>query len=177
MDVGGFEWATVGSLLLQILVASALAVPVAWDREHRERSAGLRTFPLVAAAACGYVILARAAFSDDAQAQARVLEGLITGIGFIGGGAIIKGRGGVRGTATAASIWATAAVGAATGYQHYELATVLALVNFGTLRLLAPLKDDDDDEWAGPGRQRPAGRGGDDDAHDRRREEVPDHDP
>jgi putative Mg2+ transporter-C (MgtC) family protein len=61
--------------------------------------------------------------------------------GFIGGGAILKERGAVRGTATAASIWATAAMGAATAYGRYEIA-FLTLKNFAILRLLAPLKEE-----------------------------------
>jgi putative Mg2+ transporter-C (MgtC) family protein len=142
MDSDWVEWQAVVSILSPIAVAFVLAIPVAWDRERSERSAGLRTFPLVATAACGYVVLARAAFPGNGEAQARVLEGLITGIGFIGGGAILKEHGSVKGTATAASIWATAAMGAATAYGRYEIAMVLSLTCLGTLRLLTPLKEE-----------------------------------
>jgi putative Mg2+ transporter-C (MgtC) family protein len=143
MDGFWFEWSVVVSTVSRIAAAFALSIPVAWDRELRERSAGLRTFPLVATAACGYVVLARAVFPGDGEAQARVVEGLITGIGFIGGGAILKEHGSVRGTATAASIWSTAAMGAAAGYERYEIALVLALTGLGTLRLLTPLKGEE----------------------------------
>ena len=64
-----------------MFVAFALSLPVAWDRERGDRSAGLRTFPLVATAAAGYVLLAQAVFPGEARAQARVLEGVITGVG------------------------------------------------------------------------------------------------
>ena len=136
------EWVAVGATLWSIAVAFVLAIPVAWDRERSERSAGLRTFPLVATAACSYVLLSRAAFPDAPDAQARILEGLITGIGFIGGGAILKEPGGVRGTATAASIWATAATGAAVAYGRYDIALVLNVTSVATLRLLGPLKSE-----------------------------------
>lgn len=130
-------WRTVSA----IAIAFVLALPVAWDRERRDRSAGLRTFPLVATAAAAYVLLARGMFPDAADAQARVLQGVITGIGFIGGGAILKGANSVHGTATAASIWSTAGIGAAVAYQRYDLAIALSLVSVGTLRFLRPLKD------------------------------------
>ncbi|WP_016744754.1 MgtC/SapB family protein, partial [Rhizorhabdus wittichii] len=73
-------------------------------------------------------------------AQARLLEGLITGVGFIGGGAILKHGGKASGTATAASLWATGALGAAGGYGLYDIALVLSLTTFLTLRCSRPLK-------------------------------------
>ena len=138
------EWATVADVLAKIAIAYVLALPVAWDRERQGRSAGLRTFPLVATAATAFVLLARVEYSESAEAQARVVEGLITGIGFIGGGAILRERGSVHGTSTAASIWATAAIGAATAYGRYEIALVLSAIIFTTLRLLARFKTEGD---------------------------------
>jgi putative Mg2+ transporter-C (MgtC) family protein len=77
----------------------------------------------------------------DADPQARVIQGLMTGIGFIGGGAILKEGANVRGTATAASIWMTGAVGAAAGYAEIEIAVLLGALNYLVLRLLTPLGD------------------------------------
>ncbi|HEX6314086.1 MAG TPA: MgtC/SapB family protein [Gemmatimonadaceae bacterium] len=100
-------WATVARLVS----AFALAVPIAWERERSTRIMGLRTFPLVALASCGYVLIAvRATDPADADARIRALPGLMTGIGFVGGGAIVKHDSGVRGTATAASVWGTGAI-------------------------------------------------------------------
>jgi len=121
-------------------IAYALVLPIGWDQEREARSAGLRTFPLVAVAACGFVLVGASVLGARSPAQARVLEGLITGIGFIGGGAILKGATQVRGTATAASIWTTGVIGAAVGYQLYDIAVVLAVLNFLTLRVLRPIK-------------------------------------
>jgi putative Mg2+ transporter-C (MgtC) family protein len=69
-----------------------------------------------------------------------VLQGLVAGIGFIGGGAILKAEGNVHGTATAASIWNTGVLGAAVAEDRFWLALVLALLNFFTLRVLLPFK-------------------------------------
>jgi hypothetical protein len=79
--------------------AYMLALPIGWDRERNERSAGLRTFPLVAVASCGFVQATEGITGSSPEAQARIVEGLITGIGFIGGGAIIKQSGAVQGRA------------------------------------------------------------------------------
>ncbi|MFN2446028.1 MAG: MgtC/SapB family protein [Vicinamibacterales bacterium] len=126
--------------LLQLAVAFVLALPIAWDREKKERSAGLRTFTLVAISTCGFLIAARSSFGPSAEAESRVWQGLLTGIGFIGSGAILKTEGAVRGTATAASIWNTAAVGAAVAYGNYDIAVFLSVANFAVLRWLAPFK-------------------------------------
>ena len=126
--------------LTALLVAYALAIPIGWNRESEERSAGLRTFPLVAIASCGYMLLATSILGSSSESTSRIIQGLITGIGFIGGGAILKDRGSVHGTATAASIWNTGAIGAAVAFGCYEIALVLSVINFATLRLLTPLK-------------------------------------
>jgi putative Mg2+ transporter-C (MgtC) family protein len=132
----------------QLAVAFVLALPIAWDREQRERSAGLRTFTLVAISTCGFLIAARNSIGPSADAESRVWQGLLTGIGFIGSGAILKTEGSVRGTATAASIWNTAAVGAAVAYGNYDIAVVLSVSNFVVLRWLAPFKAEPTDAKA-----------------------------
>lgn len=134
------DWSVVGASLAKILVAYVLALPVALEREQEARSAGLRTFPLVAVSCCGYMLFAVNIFADAPDAQARLVAGLITGIGFIGGGAILKGSNTVYGTATAASIWTTGAIGAAVAYERYEIALVLSAINYLTLRFMSPLK-------------------------------------
>ena len=128
------------SHLIYLAVAYALALPIGWNREREERSAGLRTFPLVSMAACGFVMVAIEVLGIESEGQARILEGLITGIGFIGGGAILKQGDRALGTATAASLWASGAIGAAVGYGQLDIAVILSLVLFLTLSLLAPLK-------------------------------------
>ncbi len=125
-----------------VVLASAylLALPIGWNREKAERSAGLRTFPLVALACCGFVEAAEALTAGHPEAMARIMEGLIAGMGFIGGGAILRQKESVRGTATAASLWVTGAIGGAVGLGSYDVAIVLALITVFTLWVLSPLK-------------------------------------
>ena len=121
-------------------IAYLLAFAIGLDRERGARSAGLRTFPLVGVASCGFVLLGIDVLGLDVDAQSRILYGLMTGIGFIGGGAILKDRTGVVGPATAASIWNTGAIGAAVGYGRYEIAIALTVLNVVTLQVITPLK-------------------------------------
>ena len=116
-----------------------MALPIAFDRELHSKAAGFRTFPLVSVACCGFALISRYIFSDSG-AQARVMQGLITGIGFIGGGAIVKDHKTVSGMATATSIWSTAAIGIAVAWGRLEIALFLAVINFVTLRYVYPLK-------------------------------------
>jgi putative Mg2+ transporter-C (MgtC) family protein len=68
------------------------------------------------------------------------MQGLVTGIGFVGGGAIVKDGATVHGTATAAGIWATGAIGAATAMGRWELAIVLSIASLLILKFLSPVK-------------------------------------
>jgi putative Mg2+ transporter-C (MgtC) family protein len=130
--------------VMALAAAFALAAPIGWDREKRARSAGLRTFPLVALASCGFVQASEGLLAHSPDGMARVVEGLITGIGFIGGGAILKQGTSVRGTATAASLWATGAIGVSVGLGSYDVAITIAVFTFLTLTLLPLLKHDDE---------------------------------
>lgn len=123
-----------------LAVAYLLALPIGWNRERAERSAGVRTFPLVAVACCGFIQASETVTAGHPEALARIMEGLITGMGFIGGGAILRQQESVRGTATAASLWVTGAIGASVGLGSYDVAIVLSLVTILTLWILSPLK-------------------------------------
>src|SRR5215469_16308712 len=123
-----------------LLVAYLLAVPVGWHREQEAHSVGVRTFPVVAVAACGYVLLGSPSAGMSIEAQSRIIQGMVAGIGFIGGGAILKSENHVHGTATAASIWCTGVVGAAVAVNRYLLAAALAVLNLVALRVLMRVK-------------------------------------
>jgi putative Mg2+ transporter-C (MgtC) family protein len=136
-------WQSEMTDLGKLVLAYTLALPVGWYRESEAHSVGVRTFPLVAMASCGYVLVAVPLGISDPAAQSRVIQGLVTGIGFIGGGAILKAEGTgstVRGTATAASIWNTGVIGAAVAQNRFLLAALLAALNLFALRVLLPLK-------------------------------------
>ena len=123
------------SHLVLLAAAFALALPLGWDRERSRRSFGLRTFPIVAMVACGFMLVGMEVI-DSSEGKARVIQGVITGIGFIGGGAILTSRDTVKGTSAAASIWNTGAIGVAVAFSRFEIAIVLSALNFVTLRLL-----------------------------------------
>lgn len=124
---------------LSIVAAFILALPIAWERGYGPRSSGFRTLPIVAMAACGIALILRPVTDGSPDASARVLQGVITGIGFIGGGAILKNGSTVHGLATAASIWNAGAIGLATGMGRFNIAVVLSLINFLSLIVLSRL--------------------------------------
>ena len=120
----------------KILIAYLLTVPIGYLREKEAHSVGVRTFPIVAIASCGYLLISK----TSSDAFTRVLQGLIAGIGFIGGGAILKEGATIHGAATAASVWNTGVVGAAVALGKYDIAIVLTVLNGLTLHFMRPWK-------------------------------------
>lgn len=113
--------------------AYLLALPLAWNRDERSGThVGLRTVPLVSVGACAYVLISRYLYEQgiySSDGLARTLRALMTGIGFIGGGAILKRVRDVRGIATGAAVWNTGAIGAAVAHGMVVVALMLSLVN------------------------------------------------
>lgn len=132
-------WGEFPQMLLNLAVAFGLGIPIGWERGGRTRP-GLRTFPLLAMGACAYLEIGHFAFHNDIEAQARVFQGLVSGIGFIGAGAIIKGPIKVRGLATAVSLWVTVAIGIAASYQLFAIAALLSVTTLMVLWLFDPKK-------------------------------------
>ncbi|HSH84666.1 MAG TPA: MgtC/SapB family protein [Guyparkeria sp.] len=133
------DWASIYWNLTFLAAAYVLALPVGFERERHSRSAGLRTFPLVAVASCAYMLLGINVL-ESSDAEARVFQGIVTGMGFIGGGAILKSENHASGTATAASLWATGGIGVAVAWNHFEVAVLLSVITFASLRLLSSAK-------------------------------------
>lgn len=117
-----------GRLLLAALVGGALG----WEREWHHKPAGLRTHMLVSLGAAVFMVAALDSAHDAGLAGGdrldplrldplRVVAGILGGVGFLGAGTIIRGRGGVEGITTAASIWLAAAIGTVTGMGYYLL--------------------------------------------------------
>jgi putative Mg2+ transporter-C (MgtC) family protein len=127
---------------VKLLLAYAFCFPMAWDREQRNRSLGLRTFPLIAVASCAFVLVGHSegGLAGEPQAMSRVMQGIIAGVGFLGGGAIVKQGMTVHGAATAAAVWLTAALGVAVADGEVGVAAALGAIGFATLRWLGPLK-------------------------------------
>ena len=131
-----FDMPLLLALAVRIGIAYALTLVIGVERERDSQSAGLRTFPLVAVSSCAFVLLGLGLFGPGSDGLSRLLQGLITAVGFIGGGAIVKDQQRVRGTATAAAIWSASAIGAAAGVGQMELAVLMALITYVTLRVL-----------------------------------------
>lgn len=133
---------------LRMVVAGALAGLIGLERERRDQEAGLRTHILVAGGACLFMIVGVYAWADFTFNQrigaivdpSRVASYVVAGIGFLGGGAIIKYGANIKGLTTAASVWVTAAIGVAVGVGMYALAvvtTLLVLFSLWPLRTIA----------------------------------------
>jgi putative Mg2+ transporter-C (MgtC) family protein len=133
------NWQEIWLDFLHLGVAFLLTAVIGWNREQEEHNVGIRAFPIVGIASCGYLLIA-ASPPSDAASQSRVLQGLITGIGFVGGGAILKEGATIKGTATAASVWSAGAIGTSVAMNRYGIAVILTLLNLFALRALLPLK-------------------------------------
>lgn len=138
-QITNIDWHQIVHHLWHLAFAYALAIPIGLDREQSRRQFGLRTFPLVAVVSCGFMMVGMSVI-DSADGEARIFQGIVTGIGFIGGGAIFKDKDKVSGTASAASIWNTGAIGLAVAFNRFEIAIVLSLLNFITLWAVGSFK-------------------------------------
>lgn len=132
-------------VVLRLGVALLLGAAIGWDRERRSADAGLRTHMLVALGSALVVVVAGASGMRE-DAMSRVVQGLVSGIGFLGAGAVLKdtGEGRIHGLTTAGSIWATAAVGITAGLGHEVTAlvgTVCVLLVLATVRRLTRSDD------------------------------------
>lgn len=134
------EWWEPG---LRLAVAMVCAATIGWDREAEGRAAGLRTHIMVALGACGFTLVAmellevmdKTAGSTSLD-PAKILGGIVGGVGFLGAGAIIQAGGKVRGLTTAAGLWVMATIGMAAGSGYISVAIMLTAFAFMTMVLL-----------------------------------------
>jgi putative Mg2+ transporter-C (MgtC) family protein len=137
-----------GEVLLRVVLAGVFGGAIGAEREIREREAGLRTHMLVSIGAALFTLVSAYGFSDFHFSNrsgvtydpTRIAAQVVTGIGFLGAGAIIRQGLSVRGLTTAASLWVVAAIGLATGAGYYSAAlitTIVVLVSLWPLRILA----------------------------------------
>jgi putative Mg2+ transporter-C (MgtC) family protein len=121
-----------------ILCAFVAVICGAWvgiERERKEKPAGLRTMSLVSLGSCVFTMVGYA-FTSNTGDSGRVAAQIVTGIGFLGGGVLLKGAGGVQGTTTAATIWIVAAMGMSVGGGYVPAGIGLALTIRGVLSLV-----------------------------------------
>lgn len=124
--------------LTRIGLCLVLSFPIGWEREVSHKTAGLRTHLLVALGCCLYMLISlQIGVTFNGQADpSRIAAQIVTGIGFLGGGAILRAGGVVRGMTTAASIWSVAAIGMACGAGYYAGAAVGSLATYMVLTAL-----------------------------------------
>ena len=138
--------------LLAMLVSTILGTMVGWERQIGRKPAGLRTHILVCLGSTMFVLVARHAVASIGGPNldpTRIIHGVITGVGFLGAGSIMRTEGYVHGLTTAASVWMVSAIGVAVGVQAYSLAligTVLALIVLELFRWVERFLSPEDDE-------------------------------
>jgi putative Mg2+ transporter-C (MgtC) family protein len=139
---------SLAELTFRIGLAAGLGAAIGLERELREREAGLRTHLLVALGSALFTLVSAYAWSDWSFSNrsgivfdpTRIAAQIVTGVGFLGAGAIIRQGLTVRGLTTAATLWAVAAIGMAVGAGYYSAAiitTVVVIVSLWPLRVLA----------------------------------------
>lgn len=132
-------------IVARVLTAAVLGGIIGWEREQKGRAAGLKTHILVSIGSALFV-LAPLLYGVDGADVTRVMQGIVSGIGFLGAGAILKLDRGERieGLTTAAGIWMTAAIGMAAGMGQEWVAAITTLVAFIVVSLLPRVAHQDD---------------------------------
>ncbi|WP_254432334.1 MgtC/SapB family protein [Magnetospirillum sp. SS-4] len=130
------ELATNGPIMLHLLGALAVGCMIGYERSYHGRAAGIRTYALVCVASTALTVVnaypemwfGGMAHGPTASDPSRVMQGILTGIGFLGAGVIMRDGFSIRGLSTAASIWMTAAIGIVIGLGFYGAAISVALI-------------------------------------------------
>jgi putative Mg2+ transporter-C (MgtC) family protein len=131
---------TDGELASRLLTAALLGAVLGFEREMRQKSAGLRTNILIAVGSALFTLMSYELAAEASGDPARVAAQIVTGIGFLGAGAIMRTDSGVQGLTTAATVWVNAAVGVAAGGGEYHLAFIATAVTLAALLVLGPVE-------------------------------------
>jgi putative Mg2+ transporter-C (MgtC) family protein len=144
-------------LIQRLLTAALLGSILGFEREIRQKSAGLRTNILIAIGSALFTLMSyELAAEVPGSDPGRVAAQIVTGIGFLGAGAILRTRGGVQGLTTAATVWVNAAIGVAAGGGEYHLAYIATAITVIVLFILQPLETFIDRRFKAP-HGKPAG--------------------
>lgn len=129
-------------IVVRLLVAAVLGGMLGFEREHRKKSAGIRTHMLVAIGAALFVLVPQQSGMAPTDLS-RILQGLVAGIGFLGAGTIVKGESeeNVKGLTTAAGLWLTAAIGVAAGLGRETTAVLSTIFALVILSILPKISD------------------------------------
>jgi putative Mg2+ transporter-C (MgtC) family protein len=125
----------IGSMLLKLGVSFLAGMIIGIERELEHKPAGLRTIVLVCLGSTVFIMIGLELVAQGASVD-RVVAGVITGVGFLGAGAIIQARGHIQGLTTAAAIWVASGIGLATGAGYYVLVVVVVVIVLIVLRVL-----------------------------------------
>ncbi len=126
--------------LCAIILAVLLGGIIGYEREISGKSAGLRTNVLICLGAALFTIISRYMGQAESESSTRIAAQVVSGVGFIGAGAIIQDRGGVHGLTTAATIWLVASIGMACGAGYYIIAAIVTLAAILVLLGLSKLE-------------------------------------
>jgi len=142
-----------GTDALRLALAGLCGAVVGWQRERHEKAAGLRTHMLLAIGACLFTLVAIRINADDIT---RLLQGMVTGTGFLAGGVIFREGASVRGLTTAVGLWVMGAIGTAIGMGDYFLGVLATLLTFIVLSVVLGIENRAARRAAGDAPQGPA---------------------
>ena len=125
------DWKLEGLMAMRVLLAVGLGGLIGFEREWHGRQAGIRTYAAVALGACVFALISTHVTGGNNPHV--IAAGVVTGIGFLGAGVIMRDQGNIAGLTTAATLWSTASVGLAIGYGMYLLGILSAWIVFGLL--------------------------------------------
>jgi putative Mg2+ transporter-C (MgtC) family protein len=126
-------------VILRLLLAAALGAGIGLEREYRQKPAGLRTNILIAVGAALFTIVSLV-LGHAGGVPDRIAAQIVTGVGFLGGGAILRSGTHVSGMTTAATIWVNAAIGMTAGAGEYAMATAATAITLIVLVVLPPIE-------------------------------------
>jgi putative Mg2+ transporter-C (MgtC) family protein len=128
------DWNTEITMTVRVIIAAVMGALIGWEREAHGHEAGVRTHATVALGACTFGLISL--YVDGGSDPTRIAAQVVTGVGFLGAGVILRDRGRITGLTTAATLWATAAVGLAVAYGMY----ILGLVSTAIILLLLSMR-------------------------------------
>jgi putative Mg2+ transporter-C (MgtC) family protein len=127
-------------LAIRLLTAAVLGGILGLEREIRQKSAGLRTNILITIGSALFTLMSIELADGPTSDPARIAAQIVTGIGFLGAGAIMRNGASIHGLTTAATVWVNAAVGVAAGGGEYHLAVIATVVTLVVLLMLEPIE-------------------------------------
>jgi putative Mg2+ transporter-C (MgtC) family protein len=127
-------------IVFRVVVALLIGAAVGIEREYRGHAAGVRTLAMVSVGSCIFTSIGVFAFPGHVTDPTRIAAQVVTGVGFLGAGAIFRAEDGVKGLTTAATVWVVAALGMSVGFGLYLIATSAAVIVLIGLVLVRPLE-------------------------------------